>query len=443
MNISLPSNVKKALGILENSGYNCFVVGGCVRDAIIGKEINDYDICTNATPDEIIRVFDAYKCVLTGLKHGTVTVIVDNTPLEITTFRKEGKYSDGRHPDKVEFTDDLICDLNRRDFTFNAMAYNDKLGLIDNFGGTIDLKNKVVRTVGDPFKRFEEDALRILRALRFASCYDFEIEANTSNAIMKLYRNLSLISKERITSELLKTLSGVGMKKILLKYAEVFSFVLPCLSSCINFDQNNPHHDYDLYTHLVLSASSLPSDPILRLAGLLHDVGKPKTKSLDSNGISHYYSHAQIGAEIAYSTACDLHLPNTDRERIKKLIHYHDGVIEESEKAVKRRINQLGYDDTLSLLDLQHADNISQKKIPEDDKLEHNKNLRLIYEDILKAKPCIDINNLDINGHDLLKMGYKGKEIGNALSYLLNGVIDNNVENSNKALKEYLKNFRT
>lgn len=436
--IALPSYVLRALDRLESSGFSAYAVGGCVRDSLLNRPVNDYDICTSALPEQTMNVFSDFHIIETGLKHGTVTVRIDHQPIEITTFRSEGDYSDGRHPDTVDFTSDIVCDLSRRDFTVNAMAYSPKRGLIDPFNGQYDLENKIIRCVGEPRKRFSEDALRILRALRFASILGFKIDDDTSAAISDLRERLLLISRERIRDELLKLLIGDGMKDILLDYSSVIATIIPKLSPSIGYDQNNPHHDHDLYTHLVLTASNLPKDPILRLIGLIHDVEKPSCHSLDDKGISHYYGHAEKSAVASKEIARSLRCSNAEASRIFTIIKYHDGVIDETDKAVRRRLNQLGEDGVFDLFDLQRADNLAQKNELPTDRLIHNDKLRSIAKRLINEQACFSTSGLAINGLDVMKLGFKGKQIGTALSLLLEAVINGEVENTPEALKEFL-----
>ena len=440
--IYLPSYVQTAINTLEEHGHAAYAVGGCVRDSLLGRKVNDYDVCTDAQPEETAEIFSSFHVIETGIKHGTVTVRIDHQPIEITTFRLEGDYSDGRHPDSVDFTSDIAADLSRRDFTINAMAYSDRRGLIDPFGGQDDLNHKIIRCVGDPKKRFFEDGLRILRALRFASALSFDIDKETSDAVLDLKDRLSLISRERIRDELLKLLTGDGMSDILLNYMDVITYIIPELLPTIGFNQNNPHHDHDLYEHLVLSASSIKKDPILRLAALLHDVEKPSTASLDDNGISHYYSHAEKSSESAKRIARSLRCSNAEIERISVLIKYHDGVIEETDKAVKRRLNQLGNDGLFDLLDLQRADNLAQKKEKPIERLKHNDNLRDIANRLICENACVRTNTLAINGNEIIRLGYRGRQIGKALSLLLDAVINGEVENEEKALIDFINDKR-
>lgn len=440
--ISLPSYVKTVINTLEEHGHAAYAVGGCVRDSLLCREVNDYDVCTDALPHQTADIFSSYHVIETGLKHGTVTVRIDHQPIEITTFRLEGDYSDGRHPDTVDFTSDIIADLSRRDFTINAMAYSHKRGLIDPFGGQADLSNRIIRCVGDPNKRFFEDGLRILRALRFASTLSFKIDPETSDAILNLTNRLSLISKERIRDEFLKLLTGDGMTDVLLEYPSVIANIIPELSNTVCYDQNNPHHDYALYKHLVLTASNIKKDPILRFTALLHDIEKPSTASLDDKGISHYYSHAEKSSESAKSIARRLRCSNAEIERISVLIKYHDGVIEETDKAVKRRLNQLGNDGLFDLLDLQRADNIAQKAVSPTDRLKHNDNLRSIATRLISENACVKTNSLAINGTDIKKLGFSGRQIGKALSLLLDAVINGEVENEEKALLDFINDKR-
>ncbi len=435
--MNLPGGIEKVLSILSMGGHDSYVVGGAVRDHLMGMDPHDFDICTDALPCDVIELFADCRVIETGIKHGTVTVMIDNIPVEITTFRTESAYSDSRHPDSVNFTTDIISDLSRRDFTLNAIAYSPVRGYIDPFGGMNDINDKIIRCVGEPEKRFSEDALRILRALRFSSTLDFDIDNDTSRAIFKTSNSLHHISKERIRDELLKLICGDRALKILADYRAVFAQIIPQLNIAFDYDQNNPHHCFDLYTHLIKTVSKLPNDPILRMAGLLHDIGKPDTVSKDDGGISHYYSHARIGAEIAEKVLRDLRFSNNDIGRICTLIHYHDGVIEENERSVKRRLNQLGNELFFDLLELQRADNASQT-VDASFRLEHNSVLHKIANDVISRGDCVEASKLALNGNDLISAGLSGKQIGKALSFLLDAVISGEVENTKEALNKLL-----
>ncbi len=434
--MTLPVPVAEALTCLERTGFEAYVVGGCVRDALMGKNPDDYDICTAATPNDIKAIFFDRHVLETGLKHGTVTVRIDNMPLEITTFRTETAYSDGRHPDSVAFTASLHEDLARRDFTVNAMAYSPSKGLVDLFGGQRDIKQRILRCVGDPMLRFTEDALRILRALRFASVLNFSIDSQTAEAAKNLSYRLSMVSGERIAVELKKAIIGDGFSDILLAFPSVFFEFLPELSPCLAYDQNSPYHAFDLLTHLAKTVFYLPKDPILRLAGLLHDIGKPITRSTHENGISHYYGHAAHGYEMASEALKRLKFSTKEIERVTTLIRYHDGVIDETEKAVKRRIHQLGSEGFFDLLALQRADHAAQTSDP-DFRKTHADQLFNIGMAVISNSECISTNQLAVNGHDMIAMGLIGEEIGKMLKLLLFAVMDGEVENSKDALMSY------
>ncbi len=431
--IPLPSSIATVLDRLENAGYEAYVVGGCVRDALMGKTPHDYDICTSATPTETKAVFADCRYLEMGIRHGTVTVLWENEPLEITTFRVESGYSDGRHPDNVSFTQSLVADLSRRDLTINAMAYSPRRGLADPFKGQSDLNGRLLRCVGEPTLRFEEDGLRILRTLRFAATLSFAIEPTTAEAVRRLAPRLSIISAERLAVELKKAIVGDSFPEVLLAFAPVFCQLLPELEPCIGFDQNNPHHDFDLLTHIARTVGGLPRDPILRLAGLLHDVAKPATRSVDSDGIAHYYGHASRGYDMAGDMLRRLKLSHNEIDRITALIRYHDGVIEPTKRAVKRRLNQLGPDIFFDLLKLQRADRLSQR-IDTPDLPDHTVLLCQIANDVISESECFSLKQLAITGHDLQALGLKGSAIGKMLKRLLDAVLDGEVPNEKEAL---------
>lgn len=439
VDIFIPNYVETALRLLNDNGYKAYIVGGCVRDIVLGRNINDYDICTSSLPEQTKLVFSKYNVIETGIDHGTVTVVIDGHYLEITTLRVDKSYSDGRHPDAVEFTSDIVADLSRRDFTVNAIAYTKSAGIIDPFNGMNDIDNKLIRCVGSPDRRFKEDGLRILRAFRFASVLGFNIESKTEISAFNSLSLLDKISYERIRDEFLKLIVGDNAKQILLKYPYIISKIIPEMSAELGFDQNNPHHDFDLYTHSVYTATSLKKDPILRLCGLIHDIGKTETKTTDENGVSHYFSHAKVGSDIVRKICNRLRLSNNDKNRIIKLIEHHDYVIDETPKSVKRKINKLGVEIMNDLLDLQLADNISQKYEVDKRKILHNEKIRIILSQILYEEQCYNLGMLKINGYDLMNLGYSGKQIGKALRLLLDAVVNGECENDLKALSLYLK----
>lgn len=324
MTMDMPKNVDIAINLLQSAGFEAYAVGGCVRDSLLGKTPNDWDITTSAKPENMKSVFADFHCIDTGIKHGTVTVVIDGEPLEITTFRLDGEYEDNRHPKSVTFTSDLGADLGRRDFTVNAMAYSKMTGTVDLFGGQNDLKNGIIRCVGDPDRRFNEDALRILRALRFASALDFEIEEKTAQSLLKNRALLGNISEERIAKELLKLVCGKGAKRILTDFAPVLFEILPELQPMYKNSHDNPHHCYDIYEHTLIAVESIDPEPTLRFAMLLHDCGKPAVKKFDENGVAHFYGHQRISVEISAQILARLKVSNKFRDEILFLVSNHD-----------------------------------------------------------------------------------------------------------------------
>lgn len=437
--MQLPSYVLTAIETLKECGFTGYVVGGSVRDHIIGNTINDFDICTNCPPDNLSSVFSSHKTVNTGIKHGTVTVLIEGQHLELTTFRKDGEYSDGRHPDSVTFTNDIYEDLSRRDFTVNAVAYNPDHGYIDPFNGISDIHNKVIRCVGNPEKRFKEDALRIFRAVRFSSVLGFDIEKDTDKQIFALKDKLDLVSRERIRDEFNKLLIGKFQYKTLNDYREIIAKAIPELKATFNFDQNNPHHEFDLYTHLIKTAEKMPREPLLCLCGLLHDIGKPQTMSLDEKGISHYYSHAAVSADMTESIMKRLRYSNDEISFVKTLVRYHDGVIDETERAVKRRINQLDIDGFFNLISLQKADNLSQTTAVDKDRMIHYEKLIAISNEVISSKACVKKSDLAVNGHDIAELGFVGKDIGTILAHVLSRVIDGDISNDKSLIIKYVR----
>ena len=441
MFLKISPSSEKAINLLASSGYTAYAVGGCVRDLLMGETPNDFDITTSSRPEETLYVFRDFKTIETGLKHGTVTVLMDGEPLEITTFRSDGEYKDNRHPESVEFSRNIADDLSRRDFTVNAMAYNHADGLIDLFGGVGDLKNGVIRTVGDPDRRFGEDALRILRAFRFAAQKGFAIAPETAESALHNLHLLKNLSAERVYSELKKLLLGKNAEKIMLDYPEVICAVIPELKAAVGFDQRNPHHIYDVYTHTVKAVCACPLDPVLRLAALLHDVGKPDTFSL-KDGVGHFYGHSDKSMEIAETVLARLKADNYTKNTVLTLIKYHDPVIAPEEKSVKRYMNRLTPEVLSLLLDLKGADNLAQS--PECAKrLETYAEIRRIMADITARNECFSKRQLAINGDDLIALGIpRGKRIGQILDALLEEVTAGNIENEKEKLIEFvISNF--
>jgi hypothetical protein len=426
--------IQKILSKIEKHGEEAYLIGGCVRDAFLGISPQDFDITTSATPEQIKEIFRGEKIIETGIKHGTVTVLYEGTEAEITTFRTEAGYSDGRRPDSVSFTSSLFDDTSRRDFTINAIAYNDNTGPVDFHGGIQDIKNKIIRCVGIPEKRFGEDALRILRAIRFASVLDFDIEKRTSDAIHSMSELLYKISAERIASEFSKLICGKAAKKILLEYSDVISVIIPELIPSIGFDQKNYHHIYDVYTHSVVALDYVRPCITLRLSALLHDCGKPACFTVDENGVGHFSGHPEVSAELSDTILRRLKFDNETRNLIVTLIKNHDRQIEATEKAVKRAMGKLTPEVFFLLIELKRADNMAQapqyrQRLLLCDRLEQTANK------ILKDKECIDRKSLAVNGHDLINIGIKdGKTIGLILEALLDEVIEQKIENQRSPL---------
>ncbi len=435
---NLPHQVDFALNKLIAAGYEAFIVGGCVRDILRQKAPSDYDITTSAEPEQTKAVFEGEKIIETGLKHGTVTLLKDGMPLEITTYRIDGAYADNRRPTSVQFTKSLTEDLARRDFTINAMAFSEKTGIVDPFGGEADLQNKIIRTVGDADLRFNEDALRIMRAIRFASVLDFEIEESTKRSIFKNKNLLKNISSERIAAELVKLLCGKNAKQIIIDYFEVLEVILPEIGKMKNFNQNNPHHIYPLLEHTAIAVENTPAEPPLRLAMLLHDCGKPDALTIDERGVSHFYGHPEISAQKAKAALSRLKLDNATVNLAVELIKHHDVDITPTEKSVKKALNKYTPEVFFKLLEVKMADNLAQN--PKYNRINEIEALKTMATEIINRKECFAVKHLAVNGNDLINIGIPaGKELGKALDFLLNAVINEKVENTKDALIDFLK----
>ena len=426
----LPPNVLYCIETLENAGYAAYAVGGCVRDACLGLTPHDYDLCTAATPDITAAVFAHHNLVRAGEKHGTIGVVMDGEVIEITTFRTEGAYADSRHPQWVSFVPDIAQDLARRDFTVNAMAFSPTRGFADPFGGQADLQNRILRAVGDPTLRFTEDALRILRGVRFAVRFGLCVESETQKAMEALACRMAFLAKERIFDELCKLLPLLQAED-LLRFAPILTAVIPELTATVDFDQRSHHHAYDVFTHTAHVVAGTPAVLPLRWASLLHDIGKPATFSLDENGQGHFYGHAEKSAEMADAILRRLKAPTQLREDAVFLIEKHMIPLTPDPKLLRRRLSQYGENRLSMLLQLQQAD-FCAKGVAD-----HTTDFAAIRQQldaIWAENACLTIKDLAVNGHDLLELGYIGPAIGQALQTLLDAVLDERLPNERAAL---------
>lgn len=437
MNISIPDYVSELMDILYEAGYTSYAVGGCVRDAALGKEPYDWDVTTSAKPEQMQKIFSSFKTVDNGLKHGTLCVINNRKPVEITTMRVDMGYSDNRHPDSVKFTSNIETDLSRRDFTVNAMAYNTLDGFKDPFGGMDDIRNRLIKCVGTPDVRFEEDALRIMRGLRFASVLGFDIEKATAESIIKNKALLHNVAFERIRTELLKLLCGKNVKKILMDFAPVFFEIIPELEPMYKFPQHTPYHIYDIWEHTAAAVASAEPDPIIRMTMLLHDCGKPKMHTTDSNGIDHFKKHQEVSYELSLEILKRLRFSCDDQKEISRLIKYHDLRPTGNKKEALLLASELSPEFMLRLLPILRADAKAQnpvnlpKKLFELDKTEN------VIKAAISSGTCLSIKELDLSGDDLKRIGFKGKEISDTLNILLKKVVSEVVPNNRQALLDY------
>ncbi len=437
----MPEGIGAMLDLLENAGYSAYLVGGCVRDAVLGIMPHDFDIATNARPDQIIAVFGKPNCTEYGRAFGTVGVKFAGEFAEITTYRTEKDYRDGRHPETVDFAGSITDDLARRDFTCNAMAYSPKTGLFDPFGGREDLKNRILRCVGTPQARFQEDALRILRGLRFCARFGFRAESLTEAAMRAGAFRLEMISAERVFSELMGILSGDHVTQVLLEYPEILSVRIPEIAPCIAFSQHSRHHDFTVWEHTARAVGNAPKDAAVRLAMLLHDIGKPACFSMDERG-GHFKGHAAESAEIADKILLRLRCDNKMRELAVKLISLHRE-IPKSLADVRRVLGILEYDEFSQFLAVLEADNSAKLCSGADEKAAAQIRAAGDFWKLCREqKLCCRVRELAVNGRDLAAMGLHGREIGDALKRLLEAVITEKCPNVRKDLLEYCRNFK-
>ncbi len=430
----LPPNVHLVWKRLHEAGHEAYVVGGCVRDFLRGVTPHDYDMATSATPTEVMELFSDMHTIPTGIAHGTVTVIADKMPLEVTTFRIDGDYADMRHPDGVRFTDCFREDCARRDFTVNAMGYAPDRGFVDFFGGCADLQEGVIRTVGDAKKRFGEDALRILRALRFSSVLGFSIHKETDAAIHEMAPLLAHVANERVYTEVVKLLTGKDAFRVCRDYADVITLIFPELAKSVGFSQNNRHHCYDVYMHTLHALNETAPDVVLRLATLFHDAGKPSVYTVDEAGEGHFYGHAAASAALADEAMLRLRADSQTRHRVVELVRHHDDMIADTPLGVKRYLSRHGEAFFFDLLALKRADNLAQAAAYRDRQAYY---LRLegLARQILFEKSCLSIRDLSINGDDVIQSGVpKGPMVGQVLQMLLDKVLVGEVANSREAL---------
>lgn len=440
MKIEMPENARQIIKVLQEAGFEAYIVGGCVRDAILGRNPDDWDITTSAKPEEVKQLFR--RTIDTGIEHGTVTVMFDKEGYEVTTYRVDGKYEDHRRPTSVTFTASLIEDMKRRDFTINAMAYNDKDGLVDHFDGIGDLQRKVIRCVGNPKERFDEDALRILRAVRFAAQLDFVIDDKTKEAIQNQAIYLKDISAERIHVELTKLLVSKHPERLRTAYElGVTKVVLPEFDAMMQTEQNNKHHMYTVGEHTLAALKEVPATEGLRWAVLLHDVGKPKCKTTDATG-DHFYGHHEVGVDIARDILRRLKFDNATIDLVKRLVRWHDygmGAVP-SLKSFRKSLSKMGADLFDDYTIVKYADIMAQSDYKREEKLQNLEGLKRYYQIIMEEKQCLQIKDLAINGKDLIELGMKpGKELGEILQYLLEQVLEKPEWNTREQLLKLVK----
>ena len=428
----LPEYIQNCIDLLENTGFAAYAVGGCVRDACLGLTPHDYDLCTSALPAQTEEVFRDHRLVLVGEKHGTVTILTESGPVEITTFRTEGGYRDNRHPDWVKFVPDIQGDLARRDFTINAMAYSPRRGFADPFGGREDLNNHILRAVGDPEARFAEDSLRILRGVRFAARFGLIPEEKTMDAMLAQAGLMENLARERVFEELCKLLLAVKWSDIT-RFAPILAAVIPELAPMIGFDQHSPHHAYDLITHTAHVVEGVPATLPLRWAALLHDTGKVATFTLDATGRGHFYGHAKESAAIADGILRRLKAPTALREEVVTLIGRHMTRLQPDRKFLRRQVSKFGFALVETELSLQEAD-MGSKGTGEDDGSSLFAEVRGILGELKAEDACLNLKDLAVNGNDLMALGFHGKEIGSCLNFLLEQVIEEQLPNEKTAL---------
>ncbi len=439
MKINLPQYIQNLISMLECNGFEAYAVGGCVRNALLGIAADDYDITTSAFPEDLLAVFSGMRVVETGIRHGTITVVCDEGNVEITTYRIDGEYTDNRHPDAVKFTRNIHEDLKRRDFTVNAMAYNPRRGLIDLFGGAEDISKKIIRCVGEPTQRFNEDALRIMRALRFSSVLGFEIDKETSEAIHKNKGLLDNISSERISSELKKLICG-NCEDLLMEYSDVISQIIPEITPCIGFRQNSKYHCYDVYKHICVSVGAAEKNDIIRLTMLLHDIGKPECYQF-YDGHGHFKGHQEVSAAKANKILKRLRFDGNTIAEVTELIRFHDMPINDDLKGVRRHLFRFGENMYKNLIKVHIADD-SAKAAEYRNRIEIYNNAVKVADEIIEKNKCFNIRQLAVNGNDLSEINLKGREIGEMLTFLVESVIDEKCENSKNSLILYAEKYK-
>ena len=433
---AMPEEVKRILERLEGAGYRAYAVGGCVRDLMMGRTPQDWDITTSAPPQAVMGLFDAHA-IPTGLQHGTVTVVLEEGRYEVTTFRRDGDYLDSRHPDHVTFTGDIREDLERRDFTVNAMAMDLRGQVVDPFGGAEDLRYELLRCVGDADKRLTEDALRIMRCLRFAATLSFAIDGPTADALHRHRHLLQNIAAERIQVELTKLICGSAAAEVLLEYPDVLAEVIPEMGAAVGFDQRNGHHCFDVWEHCVRAMAAVPPDPVLRYTMLLHDLGKPETFNLDEDGVGHFYGHGRRSAEIAAAACRRLRLDRHTSEAVETLVRCHDVEVPLTEKGMRRQLRRLGEENLRRLLKVKRGDNLAQHPAYLG-RQQHIDQLEQLLDLVLREDQCFSLKQLAVNGNDLLALGLRGKAVGRVLEELLDLVVEEKLPNDRRVLLDYV-----
>lgn len=434
--MKIDANTQQILTELESCGFEAYMVGGCVRDGIMGRNCHDIDITTNALPQQILEVFRDYRVIPTGIKHGTVTVLCGGSPFEITTYRIDGEYSDHRRPDKVEFTSDITADLARRDFTVNAIAMDKNGSIIDPFGGKDDIEAGVIRCVGEPEKRFTEDALRIMRAVRFSSQLGFTIDEATAEAVHRMRDDLKKISRERIREELDKLICGKNCIDVLLDYSDIITAVIPEFQPCIGLDQRSPYHKYNVWEHIVRALASAPcEDILLRRALFFHDIGKPVCMTLDENGRGHFKKHDSVGAEMTRKLMKELRYDNKSIADVSTLIANHSKKIR-CRADVKKMMSNIGDELFFSLMTMKKCDNSAKNEFVLEENIFFDKLIAMGHE-IIRNNECRNIRGLVIKGSDLAVLGFKGSEIGSLLHEILGRVIDGDLNNDKAEIMDY------